>query len=54
VEDRAALAEREPQEWVSRVEAESAAALASARGEEEDLAQRIALLVGELVEAHQA
>jgi hypothetical protein len=48
VEDHAALAEREAQERVSTVEEESTAALASAHGEAEDLAQRVALLEGEL------
>jgi hypothetical protein len=39
---------------VSRVEAESAATLASTHGEVEDLAWRIAFLEGELAEACQA
>jgi hypothetical protein len=39
---------------VSRVELESAATLASARNEGESLVQRIALLKGELAEAHRA
>jgi ABC-type multidrug transport system ATPase subunit len=52
-EDWAALAEREVWERVSRVEAEGATALASAHGEAEDLARRIALLKGELAKARQ-
>jgi hypothetical protein len=48
--DQATLAVREAQERVSRVEVESAAALAFARGEAEDLARRVALLEGELAE----
>jgi hypothetical protein len=39
---------------VSRTEAEGAAALASARGEAEDLARRVALHEGNLAEACQA
>jgi hypothetical protein len=54
VEDRAALAERDAQERVSRVEVESATVLASTHGEAEDLAQRIFLLEGELAEVCQA
>jgi hypothetical protein len=54
VEDQDAPAEREAWERVPRVEAESAVALASAHGEAEDLARRIALLEGEPAEAHQA
>jgi hypothetical protein len=46
--------ERETRERVSIVDAESAAMLASAREEVEDLAQRITLLEGELTEACQA
>jgi BMFP domain-containing protein YqiC len=53
-EDWVALAEREAWERVSRVEVESAVVLASARGEVEDFAQRIALLESELAEACQA
>jgi hypothetical protein len=49
-EDRAALAEREARERVSRVEAESATTLASSRGEVEDLAWWIALFEGGLAE----
>jgi hypothetical protein len=49
-EDWAALAEREAHERVSRVEAESTTVLASARGEGNGLAQRIAHLEGELAE----
>jgi hypothetical protein len=54
VEDRATLPAREAWERVSRMEAESIATLASAHGEAEGLAQRIALLEGELKEARQA
>jgi hypothetical protein len=54
VEDRAALAEMEAQERVSTVEAESTATLASAHGEVEDLAQRVALLEGELAVVRQS
>jgi hypothetical protein len=54
VEDRATLAEMEARARVLRVEAESAAALASAPGEEEGFTQRIALLEGELAEPRQA
>jgi hypothetical protein len=43
-ESRAALAERETRERVSRMETESATALASTRRETEGFAQRIALL----------
>jgi hypothetical protein len=39
---------------VSRVEAENAAVLASTHEDAEGLAQKIALLEGELAEAHQA
>jgi hypothetical protein len=53
-EDRATLAKMEAWERVSRVELESAATLASARNEGESLVQRIALLKGELAEAHRA
>jgi hypothetical protein len=49
-EDRAALAEREARERVSRVEAESATTLASSRGEVEDLAWWIALFEDGLAE----
>jgi hypothetical protein len=48
VEDPTTLAEREAQEMVSRVEVGSAAVLASAHGEGEGFAQRIALLEGKL------
>jgi hypothetical protein len=54
VEDQATLAEREAQERVSTMEVESAAVLASARGEVEGFAQRISLLEGELAEVCQA
>jgi hypothetical protein len=47
------LAEKEARERVSRVETESAIALASAHEEVEGLIQRIAHLEGELAEAHQ-
>jgi hypothetical protein len=48
----AALVEREAQKRMSRVEAESATTLASAHGEAEDFARRIALLEGVLAEVH--
>jgi hypothetical protein len=54
VEDRAPLAEREARERVSRVEAENATMLASARKDVESLVRKIALLKGELVELRQA
>jgi hypothetical protein len=54
VEDRTALAEREAQERVSRVAAESTAALASGHEDAEGLAQKIALLEGELAEVRRA
>jgi hypothetical protein len=54
VNDQAALAEREAIETVSSVEEESVVALAYAREEAEGLVQRIALLEGELLGAHQA
>jgi hypothetical protein len=53
-EDWASLSKREARERVLRVEAESTTALASAHGEVEDLAQRVALLEGELAEARQS
>jgi hypothetical protein len=53
VEDQATLAEREAQERVSRVEAESTVVLASAHEETEDLVRKIALLESELAEARQ-
>jgi hypothetical protein len=53
-EDQAGLMEREARERVSRVEAENAAALASAREDAEGLVRKIALLEGELVEARRA
>jgi hypothetical protein len=46
--DRAALAEREAWEMVSRVEAENTAVLASAHEDAEGLVLKIALLEGEL------
>jgi DNA-binding protein len=52
--DWAALVEREAQERVSRVEAESAAALAYAQDEAENLVRKITLLEDELAEACQA
>jgi hypothetical protein len=52
-EVQAALAEREAQERVLRMEADSATALTSAQGEAEMFTQRIALLEGELTEARQ-
>jgi hypothetical protein len=54
VKDRGALAEREAWERVLKVEAESATTLASAREEAEGHVRRIALLKGDLVEAHHA
>jgi hypothetical protein len=53
VEDQATLAEREAQERVSRVEAESTVVLASAHEETEGLVRKIALLESELAEARQ-
>jgi hypothetical protein len=49
-----ALAKREAREMVSRMEEENVIALASAHGEVEVFARRIALLKGELSEARQA
>jgi hypothetical protein len=54
VEDHAALAEREAQERVPIVVAESTVALASACEEEEGLVRKISLLEGEFVEACRA
>jgi hypothetical protein len=51
-EDRATLAEREAWERVPRMEAESVTVLASTHGDAEVFARRIALLEGELMEAH--
>jgi hypothetical protein len=48
--DWAALAEREARERVSWVNAKSTTGMASARGEVDDFARRIALLKGELAE----
>jgi hypothetical protein len=48
------LAEKEAQERVSRMEVESAPALASAHGEAEGFTQRIALPEGEVADACQA
>jgi hypothetical protein len=53
-EARATTAEREARERVSKMEAESAAALAYARGEVVGFTRRIALLECELVKARQA
>jgi hypothetical protein len=53
-EDRAALAEREPLERVSRAEAVNATTLASACEDVEGLAQKIAILEDELAAEHQA
>jgi hypothetical protein len=50
-EDQTALAEMEARKRVSRMEAESSAALASACGEVEVFTRGIALLEGELTEA---
>jgi hypothetical protein len=52
-EDWAAPTKREAHERVSRVEAENATALASACEDAEGLAQKVALLEGELAEARQ-
>jgi hypothetical protein len=52
-DDRAAPAKREAHERVSRVEAENATVLASACEDAEGLAQKVALLEGELAEARQ-
>jgi hypothetical protein len=53
-EDRAALAEREALERVSRVEVENFAALASIREDAEGFAWKIALLEDELVRERRA
>jgi chromosome segregation ATPase len=53
-EDQATLAEREARERVSRMEAKSAATLASARREAEGFTHRITPLEGELAEVRQA
>jgi hypothetical protein len=53
-EDQAALAEREVWERVLKVEMESVTMLASAHREAEGLVWMIALLKGELTEAHRA
>jgi hypothetical protein len=52
VEDWDALAWRTAREWVSRVEVENVAVLASTHEDAEGLAQKIALLEGELAGAH--
>jgi hypothetical protein len=54
VGDRAALAEKEARERVSRVEVESAMALASVREEAKGLVRKITLLEGDLAEAPRA
>jgi hypothetical protein len=54
VKDRAALAEMEAWERVSRVEAENATTFASACKDTEGLVRKIALLEGELVEQRRA
>jgi uncharacterized protein with gpF-like domain len=54
VEDWATLAEREARERVSRVEAENAAVLPSAREDAEGLVRKITHLEGELAEVSQA
>jgi F0F1-type ATP synthase membrane subunit b/b' len=53
-EDQATQVEREAQERVSRMEEENAAALASTREDIEGHVRKVALLEGELAEAHQA
>jgi hypothetical protein len=53
-EDHTALAEKEAQKRVLRVEVESATVLASAREEAEGLVWKITFLEGELVDVHQA
>jgi hypothetical protein len=53
-EDWAALAKREAQERVLRVRAKNTAALASTREYAEGLAQKVALLKGELAEVRRA
>jgi hypothetical protein len=50
--DHACLSEWEARDRMSRVEAESAAVLASTREEAESNVRRVALLEGELPEAH--
>jgi hypothetical protein len=54
VEDRAALTERESQDKVSRVEAKNCTVLASTHEDAEGVVRKIALLKGELEEAHRA
>jgi hypothetical protein len=53
-EAQANLAEKEAQERVSKVEAESVASLASCCGEADGFARRVALLEGELTVGRQA
>jgi hypothetical protein len=53
-EDRATMAEREAQERVSAVEAESVSTLTSAHEEAEGLVRKITVLEGELAEVHRA
>jgi hypothetical protein len=53
-EDRAALAEREVLEWVSKSEAENATALASAHEDSEVLALKVTLLKDELAVEHRS
>jgi hypothetical protein len=53
-EDQGALAEREAQERMSRVEAGKAAVSVSSREDADDLVWKIALLEGELAEVRQA
>jgi hypothetical protein len=52
-EGQATLVEREAQERVSRMEAETVTTLASTYGEAEGFTQSVSLLKGELVEACQ-
>jgi hypothetical protein len=53
-EVRATVVERDDQERVSRLEAESVIALVSTRGEAEGFTQKIALPDSELIDARQA
>jgi hypothetical protein len=53
-EARATLAEREAWEWVSEMEVESAASLASAHREADGFTGTVALLEGKLTDACQA
>jgi hypothetical protein len=54
VEDWASLAEREALEWLSRVEAENVAALASTDEDGEGLPRKVTLLEDELTVEHRA